>query len=96
MSRILNGSIDVTKIDKNKIVSVDKNGQPFKNGGRFINVTVFINDQADQYGNNASIAMNQSKEEREAGQPRIYLGNLKEVQPAAPAKVVAEDDGLPF
>jgi hypothetical protein len=45
-----------------------------------LNVVVWINDEADQYGNNASIQISQSKEEREAGVKATYIGNLKEPQ----------------
>lgn len=98
---IINASIDLTKIDKSKIVTTDKNGQPFKNGGKYLNVSIFVNDQPDQFGNDASIAINQSKEEREAGEKRVYLGNGKIVggKPAAPTpaqQAPAANDDLPF
>jgi hypothetical protein len=73
MSKLLTGSIDLNKIDKTKIVSTDKNGKPFENGAKYLNVVVWLNDEADQYGNNASIQISQSKEEREAGVQRQYL-----------------------
>ena len=80
MSKLLTGSIDLNKIDKTKIVSTDKNGKPFENGAKYLNVVVWINDEADKYGNNASIQISQSKEERDAGAKAIYIGNLKEPQ----------------
>lgn len=79
MAKILSGSIDLNKIDKSKLVKTDKNGQPFNNGAIYLNVEVAINDEVDQYGNNASLSINQSKEERESGEKKIYIGNLKEV-----------------
>lgn len=39
------------------------------------NVDVFINDQVNDYGQNVSAAMAQSKDEREAGQQKTYVGN---------------------
>ena len=80
MSKLLIGSIDLTKIDKTKIVTADKNGKPFENGAKYLNVVVWINDEADKYGNNASIQISQSKEERESGVKATYIGNLKEPQ----------------
>tara|TARA_R100000951_G_scaffold8878_2_gene8036 strand:- start:4297 stop:4566 length:270 start_codon:yes stop_codon:yes gene_type:complete len=89
MSTILNAGIDLTKIEKSKIIKGKK--------GSYINVTVFINDEVDQFGNNASIIMSQTKEEREAKTPRVYLGNGKTVggnsQPKEEESVI---DGLPF
>ena len=97
---MLTGSIDLNKIDRSKIVSTNKDGKPFENGAKYLNVVVWINDEADQYGNNASIQISQSKEEREAGAKSIYIGNLKEPQsrsnePTSAKNAQATDD-LPF
>ena len=83
MATIINASIDVTKIPKESLVVGKK--------GTYANVTVFINDET-RFGNNASIAMSQSKEEREAGNPKIYLGNGKVVYTEGEVKV-AEREG---
>ena len=97
---MLTGSIDLTKIDKTKIVSTDKNGNPFENGAKYLNVVVWLNDEADKYGNNASIQISQSKEEREAGGKAIYIGNLKEPQSRnnepTSARTASVADDLPF
>jgi hypothetical protein len=100
MSKLLTGSIDLNKIDKTKIISTDKNGKPFENGAKYLNVVVWLNDEADQYGNNASIQISQSKEERDAGAKAIYIGNLKEPQsrnnePTSTNRESVADD-LPF
>jgi len=42
-----------------------------------VNVTISLNDTPDQYGNNASIWVSQTKEERDAKAPKVYLGNGK-------------------
>ena len=42
-----------------------------------VNITISLNDAPDQYGNNASIWISQTKEEREAKAPKVYLGNGK-------------------
>ncbi|QIG62325.1 hypothetical protein [Tenacibaculum phage JQ] len=104
---MLTGSIDLNKIDKSKVVTTDKNGNPFSNGAKYLNVVVWLNDTPDQYGNNASIQISQSKEEREQKQKATYIGNLKEYQsnvndiPVNGAETVAPDlggasDDLPF
>jgi len=100
MSKLLTGSIDLSKIDKTKIITTDKNGKLFENGAKYLNVVVWINDEADKYGNNASIQISQSKEEREAGGKAIYIGNLKEPQsrnnePTSTRSAQVADD-LPF
>lgn len=98
MATIINASIDVTKIPKEALIKGKK--------GTYANVTVFINDET-RFGNNASVAMSQSKEQREAGEPKIYLGNGKVVftegavtvaeREDVPAQPVAQaEEALPF
>ncbi len=78
---IINASIDVTKIEKAKITK-----------GKYVNITAFVNDEVDQYGNNVSIIVSQTKEEREVKTPRVYLGNGKTNTINAPAQEVGLDD----
>lgn len=102
MAQLFSASLDVSKISKDKLVKGQK--------GTYANVTISINDEADQYGNLASIYESQTKEEREAKAPKVYLGNAKLVwssdggsapkpasttPPSAPASAVVEED-LPF
>ena len=100
MAKLLTGSINLSKIDKTKIVDRDKNGNPFENGSKFLNIVVWVNDEVDDYGNKASIQIGQSKEEREAGVKSIYIGNLKEPQSRTneqtSAKAASVGDSLPF
>jgi hypothetical protein len=55
----------------------------------------------DQYGNIGSIQLSQSKAEREAGEKKVYIGNIKQPQSAttpqnaAPVNNTVVDD-LPF
>ena len=100
MSKLLTGSIDLNKINKTNIVTTDKNGKPFENGAKYLNVVIWINDEADKYGNNASIQISQSKEEKEAGVKATYIGNLKEPQSRnnepTSARTASVADDLPF
>ena len=104
MSKMYTGSIDLNKIDKSKVVTTDKNGKPFENGAKYLNVVVWINDEADQYGNNVSIQVSQSKEEREQGVKAIYIGNAKEYKKESTpsseqvdnSRTQNDDMGLPF
>ena len=95
MSAIINLSIDVTKIDKSKIKD-----------GKWLNLTLGIEDQTNQWGQNASCYHAQSKEEREAKVNRQYLGNGKVVwnngninnaeQQGTTQAPQVEGDSLPF
>lgn len=67
MSAILNLSIDLSKVDKSKLVD-----------GKYLNTQIFINDET-KYGNNVSMAYSQSKEQREAKEPKQYIANGKVV-----------------
>jgi hypothetical protein len=94
MSKLINLSIDVTKIDKSKLIQGKK--------GTYLNLTVAVNDEADQFGNNVSAWIGQSKEEREAKNDRTFLGNGKVVfssdakKQKDPISDVFGDDDLAF
>lgn len=107
MSKMLFGSIDLSKVEKSKIITKDKNGKEFENGAKYLNVVVWVNDQEDNYGNIASVQQSISKEERESGVKATYIGNLKENNPqpqqnSKPQQNTAtsisndEPDDLPF
>ena len=46
--------------------------------GHYVNLSVFINDEV-KFGNNVSLQLSQTQEEREAKAPRTFLGNGKVV-----------------
>lgn len=45
--------------------------------GTYDKYTMSINDTIDNYGNNASVFITQTKEEREAKAKKVYVGNGK-------------------
>lgn len=71
MASIYRANIDVSKIDKSKLFQGKK--------GLYLDVTVTVNDEVDSFEQIGSITIGQSKEERDAKAPKVYLGNLKEV-----------------
>jgi len=71
MASIIKTSIDLTKIDKSKIIDGKK--------GKYLPITITLNDELDQFGNNGPVIVQQSKEEREAKTEKVYLGNVKVV-----------------
>ena len=64
-----NLSINLSKIDKDKIFKSEKTGN------QYLSLTGFISEEPDQFGNQVSVHERQSKEEREAEVTRNYLGN---------------------
>ena len=101
MALILAASINLNEIPKDKIIVGKK--------GKYLPISITLNDELDQFGNQGPVIVSQSKEEREAKQAKTYLGNVKLVwtngevkkfdnpqqQQAAPAAAAIEDD-LPF
>lgn len=83
--------IDVTKIDKTAIF-VGKSG-------KYIDLTIMLNDALDKYGNCAFITQDIGKERRAAGERGPIVGNARNVEgagvPVAP-KPKDEDDECPF
>ena len=48
------------------------------NGKRYMSIVIDEKKQADNYGNTHAVTMNQTKEQREAKEPKTYIGNGKE------------------
>lgn len=97
---IINVKIDVTKIDKDRLFRGER--------GTYLDATILVAPDADQYGNFGFIVQDPSKEEREAdakakGTP---IGNVRRVslpksaaqpKPAPkPPQQDEDDSGLPF
>jgi hypothetical protein len=72
MSTLLNASIRVDKLPKEKFIIG-------KDGAVFYNFTISISDETNQWGQNVSITDSQTQEEREAKKAKNYLGNGKVV-----------------
>jgi hypothetical protein len=97
MAKLINASICLTDIEKGRI-------QIGKNGKKYLNISISVNDEKDKFDNDVQISHSQTKEEREKKDKRIYLGNGKVVWSSEP-KAVAEAtttnnespiDDLPF
>jgi|TARA_Y100000289_G_scaffold57603_1_gene62137 hypothetical protein len=101
MASIIKTSINLSEIPKDKIFVGKK--------GKYLPITITLNDEPDQFGNQGPVVVEQTKEERDAKVAKTYLGNVKVVwtngdnvaaaprdnQPqAAPAPAQPED--LPF
>ena len=71
MASIIKASINLNEIPKDKIIIGKK--------GKYLPITITLNDEVDQFGNQGPVVVEQSKEEREAKVPKTYLGNVKVV-----------------
>jgi hypothetical protein len=69
-----------------------------KNNKIYVNVTVWLNDAPDKYGNMISIQLSSAEEYREA-EGKVYVGNAKipkpNERPLKPGDIAGIDD-LPF
>jgi hypothetical protein len=60
--------------------------------GQYLNVTIAINDETNQYGQNVSAWLAQSKEERDEDAERVYVGNGKTLWTDGKISVEGKDD----
>ena len=103
MASIIKTSINLNDIPKDKIYVGKK--------GKYLPITITLNDELDQFGNQGPVVVEQTKEERDAKAPKTYLGNVKVVwtngtnvdtapredRPSAPAPAAQEvEEDLPF
>jgi hypothetical protein len=64
MASLITISIDTKKFKRNDLKK-----------GQYLNVTVALNDEVNDYGQNVAAWLSQDKEERENEEPRQYVGN---------------------
>ena len=102
MASIIKASINLNEIPKDKIIIGKK--------GKYLPITITLNDEVDQFGNQGPVIVDQTKEEREAKVAKTYLGNVKVVwsngdnvaaaprtdKPQQAVAAAAPADDLPF
>jgi len=87
MASIIKTSINLNNIPKDKIIEGKK--------GKYLPITITINDELDQFGNNGPVVVAQSKEEREAKVSKVYLGNVQVVWTNGDNVAAAPREGQP-
>jgi hypothetical protein len=104
MAGIINGSINLSDIPKDKIIDGKK--------GKYLPFSITIKDEIGNFGSQGKVIVAQSKEEREAKSDKTYLGDIqvawtngkfpepapRDGQSQAPQakNQVVEQDDLPF
>ena len=71
MAGIIKASINLNNIDKSKIIEGKK--------GKYLPISITVNNEPDQFGNQGPVIVDQTKEERETKVAKTYLGNCKVV-----------------
>jgi hypothetical protein len=83
MNKLITASINLKKVDQSLLIEGTK--------GRYLNLTIWVNDQVDKYGNDISI-----EQRVEKGKDKIYLGNgrtyKQNEQPVAPQPINENED----
>ena len=87
MASIIKASLNLDAIPKDKIYVGKK--------GKYLPITITINDELDQFGNQGPVVVEQTKEERDAKAPKTYLGNVKVVWTNGTNVEPAPRDGAP-
>lgn len=82
---LININLCLSDIDTNKIFLS-------KNGKKYLSICVTDRKEPDQFGNDLTVYINQTKEEREAKQPRKFIGTAKNLKKTA----LSEKSDLPF
>jgi hypothetical protein len=84
MSKLLFGKINLSKIDKTKLFTGDK--------GIYLDVTIWLNDKPDKFGNDMSI-----EQATKQGEDKNYIGSAKYFTPKELAPATEDDvKNLPF
>lgn len=87
--KVITGTIDISKIRKERFYKGKKSD--------YMNITIFINDDADNYGNNGFIIESLSKDERDQGIKGNIVGNVKYASINGKPKISEQtENDLPF
>ena len=94
--QIINFSVNLNKVDKSKIIEGKK--------GKYLPLTVFVQDEKDKYDNNVAVIQSQTEDERKNKTAKNYVANGKVVFQSEASgesksdndKPKEEPDGLPF
>lgn len=85
MAQLIEIQIDVNKITKSKLYQGAK--------GKYLKLTVSVNDEANEHGQDVSAYEQQTKEERERGDKKNFLGNGKTFWASNGHKTVDQKSG---
>lgn len=64
--------------------------------GTYKYYTASINDELDKFGNNVAITLQQTKEQREAKEKKVYVGNGKVAWTNGKIEVATKKEDVPF
>lgn len=85
MAKLITASINLKKVNQDLLIPGEK--------GKYLNLTIWVNDAPDQFGNDVSV-----EQRTEKGAEKIYLGNgrsyKKDEQPVSNSVISDEIDDM--
>lgn len=87
-------------IDFDRLIESIKSGKvkthKTDKGKRYVNISIWINDEVDEFKQIGSLTLNNKAEYKD--EPTVYLANLRESKPKeiTPGTISDETDDLPF
>jgi len=102
-NQLLHGSLDLTLILEKAKAKHSAFSKSEKNGHIYFNITQWVNEEANDFGQHSSILLNSKQDSRDA-EGKVYIGNAKKVEgqsgsaPVTDSAVgeLPEIDQLPF
>ena len=74
MSKLYKANICLSDIPKEAITVAS-------NGKLYLSCDLWINEEKNKYGNIGSLSIEQTKEQREKQERKVYVGNIREITP---------------
>lgn len=79
MAILLNGSLDLTMILEKAKAKHSAFSKSSKNGHVYFNITQWVNEEPNEFGQHSSLLLNSSKEGKET-EGKVYIGNAKKAE----------------
>lgn len=104
MNQLLNGSLDLTMILEKAKAKHSAFSKSTKNNHIYFNITQWINEEPNEFGQHSSLLLNSASKEKQAEEGKVYIGNAKKVEGGgnqepindAVAQELPAIDDLPF
>lgn len=103
MPTLLNGSLDLTMILEQAKKKHSAFSKSEKNGHIYFNITQWINDEPNEFGQHSSLLLNSKSKELQESEGKVYIGNAKKSDKASGAPVddktvdeLPDSDDFPF
>ncbi len=104
MNQLLNGSLDLTIILEKAKAKHSAFSKSEKNGHIYFNITQWINDEPNDFGQHSSLLLNSKSKELQESEGKVYIGNAKKVEGGGNSGPVTDEaaaeipsaDSLPF